>query len=87
MGGMNGMRGMLAAAMTAAALLLSPAAARAEPALWTLRDADSTLLLFGSVHLLPDGLDWRPATLYGSLWSSAASRPASPFSYWRKGAR
>jgi hypothetical protein len=67
MGGMNGMRGMLAAAMTAAALLLSPAAARAEPAVWSVRDADSTILLFGSVHLLPDGLDWRPAALDRAL--------------------
>lgn len=51
----------------AAALSLGVAPARAEPALWTLRDADSTIVLFGSVHLLPEGLDWRPAGLDAAL--------------------
>lgn len=35
----------------------------AEPPVWVVRDADSTMILFGSVHLLPAGLDWRPAAL------------------------
>ncbi|MDP2151350.1 MAG: TraB/GumN family protein [Parvibaculum sp.] len=59
--------GMLAAVTSAATLLLSPAAAWAEPAVWTVRDEDSTIVLFGSVHLLPDGLDWRPAALDAAL--------------------
>ena len=29
------------------------------PALWRVRDDDSTLYLYGTVHLLPDGLDWQ----------------------------
>ena len=63
MRGMSGVRAMLAAAAAALALLTSPTTAAAEPAVWTIRDTDSTILLFGSVHLLPDGLVWRPAAL------------------------
>jgi len=29
------------------------------PAIWTAKDEDSTLYLFGTVHLLPDDLDWQ----------------------------
>lgn len=62
---MTGMRARLAAMV--AGLLLAAGPAAAEPAVWTIRDADSTILLFGSVHLLPDGLDWRPAALDAAL--------------------
>jgi uncharacterized protein YbaP (TraB family) len=31
------------------------------------RDADSELLIFGSIHVLPPGLDWRPAALDAAL--------------------
>ncbi|MFZ5728507.1 MAG: TraB/GumN family protein [Pseudomonadota bacterium] len=41
--------------------------ARAEPPVWTVRDADSEMILFGSVHLLPPGLDWRPDALEAGL--------------------
>lgn len=57
----------LAALAAALALAAAPAPAAAEPATWTIRDADSTIVLFGSMHLLPDGLDWRPATLDAAL--------------------
>jgi uncharacterized protein YbaP (TraB family) len=44
-------------------LLASPAEARtpqvARPALWVLSDADTTIYLFGTIHLLPDKLQWR----------------------------
>lgn len=30
----------------------------ADPALWVIRDADTTIYLFGTVHLLPPGLGW-----------------------------
>lgn len=33
--------------------------ARAEPALWTLSDEDTVVHLFGTVHLLPEDVDWR----------------------------
>lgn len=29
------------------------------PAIWKITDPDSTLYLFGTVHLLPDGVDWQ----------------------------
>lgn len=29
-----------------------------DPALWVIRDADSTIYLFGTVHLMRPGLDW-----------------------------
>lgn len=45
------------------ALLLAPGLAAARPPVWIVRDADSTILLFGSVHILPPGLDWRPPEL------------------------
>lgn len=57
----------LTALAAATVLVAIPAPAAAEPAVWTIRDADSTIVLFGSVHLLPGGLDWRPATLDAAL--------------------
>lgn len=61
---MSGMMHSLAAAL----LLLvcacaEPAPARAEPAVWKIEDADSTILIFGSFHLLPEGVKWRPEAL------------------------
>jgi len=47
----------------AALTALGAAPVRAEPPLWTVSDADSVIVLFGSMHLLPEGLDWRPAAL------------------------
>lgn len=44
-----------------AAPLLAPArvvARNAEPALWVVRDADTTLYLFGTLHMLPKDLTW-----------------------------
>lgn len=48
-------------------LLLAPAAASARPPVWVVRDADSTIVLFGSVHILPQGLDWRPPALDAAI--------------------
>lgn len=48
-------------------LLVAPGAALAQPPVWIVRDKDSTLVLFGSVHLLPSGLDWRPKALKDAL--------------------
>ncbi len=39
------------------------APAWAEPPVWVVKDADSEMVLFGSVHILPPGLDWRPTRL------------------------
>jgi len=47
------------------ALIVTLAAfpASAQPPVWVVRDQDSTIVLFGSVHMLPPGLDWRPQAL------------------------
>src|SRR6476660_5396350 len=55
-----------AAAFGLGALLVgTPATARepqvARPALWKVSDADTTIYLFGTIHLLPDNFQWRSA--------------------------
>ena len=55
----------IASAALALALLASPA--WALPPVWVLKDHDSTLVMFGSVHLLPPGTDWRPAELKDAI--------------------
>jgi uncharacterized protein YbaP (TraB family) len=57
----------LALALTLLVLAFAPVAARAQPPVWVVRDKDSTITLFGSVHLLPPGVDWRPAALKQAL--------------------
>jgi uncharacterized protein YbaP (TraB family) len=42
-------------------------AARALPPVWVVRDRDSEVVLFGSVHVLPPGLDWEPPALAKAL--------------------
>lgn len=71
--------------LLAALALATPAAAR--PPVWVVKDKDSELVLFGSVHVLPPGLDWKPPALAQALaraddlWfevpPDAASRAAS----------
>ncbi|HEX3920635.1 MAG TPA: TraB/GumN family protein [Caulobacteraceae bacterium] len=52
--------------MLALALGAAPMAA-AKPPIWIVRSKTATLVLFGSIHLLPAGLDWRPAALDDAL--------------------
>lgn len=50
----------------AVAGLAAPAAAdarEAKPAMWRLYDHDTSIYLFGTVHLLPPGTDWRTPAL------------------------
>jgi len=55
----------LFASFTALLALGSAAEARApqqaKPALWAVTDADTTIYLFGTIHLLPSDLKWRTA--------------------------
>jgi uncharacterized protein YbaP (TraB family) len=51
--------GLGAAATAAAALLPKAAEAKAGPALWSVSDADTTVYLFGTIHLLPEKTSWR----------------------------
>ena len=56
-----------------AAMLVSLAAASPvtrEPALWVLRDADSTVYLFGTVHLLKSETAWRSPKVERALAES-----------------
>lgn len=41
------------------ALLLASIPVVAKPALWIVKDADTTIYLFGTVHLLPNDTAWR----------------------------
>ncbi|WP_017663967.1 TraB/GumN family protein [Porphyrobacter sp. AAP82] len=43
------------------------AAAPKGPALWKVADADTTIYLFGTVHVLPQGLEWYDATIAKAL--------------------
>lgn len=46
------------------------AALRGHPALWKLADADTTIWLFGTIHALPPGYQWRDATIDRALAES-----------------
>jgi uncharacterized protein YbaP (TraB family) len=50
--------------------LFAAGSACARPPVWVVRDADSEVVLFGSVHLLPPGLDWRPQALESAVQSA-----------------
>jgi hypothetical protein len=47
----------------------APMAAKG-PALWKVADADTTIYLFGTVHVLPQGLEWYDATIATALEGS-----------------
>jgi hypothetical protein len=48
-------------ALGSAPAVAAPARA-AHPALWSVADADTTIYLFGTIHLLPENYKWRTAT-------------------------
>src|SRR5437763_9382212 len=56
------------------ALVAAPAPAKtaqaARPALWAVSDADTTIYLFGTIHLLPDKYQWRTAKFDQALAGS-----------------
>ena len=47
--------------------LLAPASVWAKPPLWVAHGAGATVTLFGSVHVLPRGIDWEPDALKQAL--------------------
>ncbi len=53
--------------LLACLLLLLPVAALAKPGLWVVRDADTTIYLFGTVHMLPKDTDWHYPALDQAL--------------------
>lgn len=67
------MRGGFAGGFAALFLSLAPmvaAPARAEPALWRVTDADTEMILFGSVHILPEHIEWRGEALDAAVASA-----------------
>src|SRR3954453_1480315 len=64
--------GALAAAAISAGACAAPAPAPhvAKPAMWKLADADTTIYLFGSFHLLPNGEQWRTPAFEKALAGS-----------------
>jgi uncharacterized protein YbaP (TraB family) len=62
------------AALTLSLALVAPAAAKpvqtARPALWEVSDPDTTIYLFGTIHLLPENYKWRTAKFDQALAGS-----------------
>jgi uncharacterized protein YbaP (TraB family) len=66
-------RRMLAALGLPLAFGAAPALAKApvaRPALWSLSDADTTVYLFGTIHLLPEKYAWRSARFDAAVRNS-----------------
>ncbi len=57
-------------ALALAACAPPPAAPSGEPALWRITDANSEIWIFGSVHMLPDGVAWRNERLNAAFASA-----------------
>jgi uncharacterized protein len=51
--------GRLVAAVASATLALFASTAHAEPRMWVVKDADSTIYLLGTIHLIKPGMNWR----------------------------
>jgi len=47
-----------------------PATIGNGPAMWKVADEDTTIYLFGTVHVLPEGIDWYDATIADALTGS-----------------
>ncbi|MEQ1779853.1 MAG: TraB/GumN family protein [Hyphomonadaceae bacterium] len=45
----------------------------ARPALWRISDADTTIYLFGTIHMLPPGASWRSAAVDAAIADSKAA--------------
>jgi hypothetical protein len=58
--------------------VLGPNTARAEPAMWVVKDADSTVYLFGTVHLLKKDVVWNTPKVQAAM----ASPKSSGWSCW-----
>ena len=57
--------GLATAAYASPQASVAPTAAR--PALWEVSDPDTTIYLFGTIHLLPDNYDWKSPALQTAI--------------------
>lgn len=57
--------------VAAAALTLGAAPAVAEPAMWVVKDSDSTIYMFGTVHLLKPDLAWKTPRVQAAIKDSS----------------
>jgi hypothetical protein len=48
----------------------APAAKPVRPAMWKLADKDTTVYLFGTIHLLPEGRGWRTPAMEAAIKGS-----------------
>lgn len=62
---------ILSASAAALALLCSNPAAAEGPALWKVADEDTTIYLFGTVHALPDNVNWYTPEVKAALDASS----------------
>jgi uncharacterized protein YbaP (TraB family) len=63
--------GVLAGACTTAPQPEQPTAGP-RPALWKVADADTTIYLFGTIHMLPEGLEWQTPAFRQAMSASEA---------------
>ena len=63
----QGLSLLLAVLGLAAAPVSAQSPVKARPALWAVSDPDTTIYLFGTIHLLPPGTKWRSTRLDGAL--------------------
>lgn len=64
------LRRLAALILTLSVLLGAHGEGRAEPALWVVRDTDSTVYLFGTIHVLPADFAWRDARIDAAMAAS-----------------
>lgn len=60
----------LIAAVASAALALFASPAHAEPAMWVVKDADSTIYLLGTIHMTKPSMKWRSAKIEAAFEAS-----------------
>lgn len=53
--------------LTGCATQATPTAQAPRPAMWKVADSDTTLYLFGTIHLLPEGQGWRTPAMDSAL--------------------
>lgn len=64
----------MAMAQPAKAPAAAPASQKATPALWVVKDSDTTIYLFGTFHLMVPGVDWNHGKVKAAFESSDTLR-------------